>query len=165
MSVTFNADEIFEIAEQIERNGARFYRKATEASISVRSREMLLRLAAMEDEHEKTFAAMRAELTGQETAPLVFDPDDQAALYLRAVADGKVFDFKADPSKRLTGRESVDEVLGIAIGLEKESIVFYTGIKDTVPERLGKDKVDAIIREEMAHLTTLSNELAGLKQS
>jgi len=165
MSLTFNADEIFEIAEQIERNGAKFYRKATEASISVRSREMLLRLAAMEDEHEKTFVAMRAELTEQETAPLVFDPDDQAVQYLRAVADGKVFDLNADPSNRLTGRESMEEVLGIAVGIEKESIVFYTGIKDAVPERLGKDKVDAIIREEMGHLTMLSNELAGLKES
>jgi rubrerythrin len=165
MGVTFNADEIFEIAEQIERNGARFYRKATEASISVRSRELLLRLAAMEDEHEKTFAAMRADLTRQESAPLVFDPDDQAILYLRAVADGKIFDLNADPSKRLTGTETIQEVLAIAVGLEKESIVFYTGIKETVPEHLGKDKVEAIIREEMEHLTTLSNELASLKKT
>jgi hypothetical protein len=30
MSFEFNADEILEMAEQIERNGARFYRKAAE---------------------------------------------------------------------------------------------------------------------------------------
>ena len=30
MSYNFNADEIFEIAEQIERNGANFYRTAAE---------------------------------------------------------------------------------------------------------------------------------------
>lgn len=163
MSVAFNADEIFEIAEQIERNGANFYRKATEGSISVRGRDLLLRLAAMEDEHEKTFAAMRADLTKRETAPPVFDPDDQAVLYLRAVADGKVFDFNADPSKRLTGREPMEEVLAIAVGLEKESVVFYTGIKDAVPEDLGKNKVDAIIKEEMEHVAMLSTELASLK--
>ena len=28
MGVTFNADEVFEMAEQIERNGAKFYRAA-----------------------------------------------------------------------------------------------------------------------------------------
>ena len=28
--ITFNPDEIFEMAEQIERNGAKFYRKAAE---------------------------------------------------------------------------------------------------------------------------------------
>ena len=31
MSYDFNADEIFEIAEQIERNGAKFYRTAAES--------------------------------------------------------------------------------------------------------------------------------------
>ncbi len=30
MPQRFNADEIFEIAEQIERNGAAFYRRAAE---------------------------------------------------------------------------------------------------------------------------------------
>ena len=30
MPITFNANEIFEMAEEMERNGARFYRKAAE---------------------------------------------------------------------------------------------------------------------------------------
>ena len=30
MSIVFNADEILEMAEQIERNGAKFYRRASE---------------------------------------------------------------------------------------------------------------------------------------
>lgn len=30
MSISFNAIEIFEIAERIERNGVKFYRKAAE---------------------------------------------------------------------------------------------------------------------------------------
>lgn len=164
MAIAFNADEIFEMAEQIERNGAKFYRKAAEASPSVRSRELLLNLAAMEDEHEKTFASMRAQLSDKERAATVFDPDNQAALYLQACADGHVFDVKEDPSERLTGRETMEEVLRTAIGLEKDSIAFYTGIKESVPERLGKDKVGAIIREEMSHVTLLSKELASLKQ-
>ena len=163
MGIVFNADEIFEIAEEIERNGAKFYRKATEASISVRSRKLLLNLAHMEDEHERTFAAMRADLPAQETAATVFDPDDQVALYLQAIADGKVFDVKADPSKRLTGRETMEQILSIAIGLEKDSIVFYTGIREKVPDNLGKDKIESIIREEMSHVTILSKELSDLE--
>ena len=31
MAFDFNADEIYEMAQQIERNGAAFYRKAAEA--------------------------------------------------------------------------------------------------------------------------------------
>jgi len=51
----FNADEIFEMAEQIERNGAKFYRRAAEQVTSPDGSELLLNLAVMEDVHEKTF--------------------------------------------------------------------------------------------------------------
>ena len=56
MSITFNADEIFEMAEQIERNGAAFYREAAGITSDADVKEMLLSLAAMEEGHQKTFA-------------------------------------------------------------------------------------------------------------
>jgi len=161
--MNFNADEIFEMAEQMERNGAKFYRKAADSRASVRSRQMLLDLAAMEDEHEKTFASMRAELTAKETAPTIFDPDNQAALYLQAFADGHVFDVKVDPSERLTGQETMEDILRTAIGLERDSVAFYLGIKASVPEQLGRDKVEAIIQEEMGHVTLLSKQLRDVQ--
>jgi len=33
-----------------------------------------------------------------------------------------------------------------------------------VPESLGKDKIDAIIKEEMDHIVTLSGELKALRR-
>jgi rubrerythrin len=161
MSIPFNADEIFEMAEQIERNGARFYRRAAEGAVDPRNRQLLLDLAAMEEEHEKVFASMRADLADKKQETAVFDPDEQAALYLRAMADGHVFDVKTDPLRLFTGRETVEDILRIAMGMEKDSIVFYLGMKELVPERLGKDRIDGIIKEEMGHLALLSNELAA----
>ena len=70
--INFDADEIFEMAEQIEHNGAKFYRKAAEP-IAGGNRDLLLRLAVMEDEHERTFAGMRGEMSDAEKAP--FTPD------------------------------------------------------------------------------------------
>jgi len=160
MSTAFNADEIFEIAEQIERNGAKFYRKAAEGAAGETARDVLLDLAAMEDDHEKTFAAMRSELSLKEKASATFDPDGQAVAYLQAIAGGHVFDVKADPSEKLTGKETVAEVFKTAIGLEKDSVVFYVGMKDLVGESLGKDKISHIIAEEMTHITLLSDQLA-----
>lgn len=162
MSIRFNADEIFEMAERIERNGAKFYRRVAEGATAPKSRQLLLHLAAMEDEHEKIFAAMRADMLkeGQmATVDPAFDPEGQAALYLRAMADGHVFDMRADPSEHLTGNETMESILQTAIGLEKDSIVFYLGMKEMVPERLGKVKIDDIIKEEMSHITDLSREL------
>ena len=167
MSTYFNADEIFEMAEQIERNGAKFYRRAAEGVEEPQSRELLLRLAEMEDKHQKTFAAMRADMLkeGQvSTVDPVFDPEGEAALYLRAMADGHVFNMRVDPSERLTGEETMEDILKTAIGLEKDSIVFYLGINEMVPERLGKGRVDDVIKEEMSHITILNRELSALNR-
>jgi rubrerythrin len=49
MSITFNAFEIFEIAEQIERNGVKFYRKAAKGISDQDLRQTLLELADMEE--------------------------------------------------------------------------------------------------------------------
>ncbi len=76
--ITFSADEIFEIAEQIERNGANFYRKAAE-SAEGDNRNLLLRLAKMEDDHEKIFATMRAEFAkagGKTWLEIIYDKTD-----------------------------------------------------------------------------------------
>jgi len=161
MGVTFNADEIFEMAEQIERNGVTFYRAAAEKLPFVR--QVLLDLAAMEKEHEKTFADIRAQLSGREQEPMVFDPDGEAQMYLRVVADGQVFDVKAEPAEQLTGQETPEDILKIAIALEKDSIAFYAGLKECVPPRAGKDKVEEIIREEFGHIATLNEQLSALK--
>jgi len=161
MAATFNADEIFEMAEQIERNGARFYRRAADGIKEPKSHHLLLTLAAMEDEHLETFAAMRAELA-EGAWDVHFDLDDQAGMYLRAMANGHVFDLKADPAERLTGKESAEDILHIAIGLEKDSLVFYQGIREMVPEQSGRGKIDRIITEEMRHIADMSKELEAL---
>ena len=163
MTISFNADEIFEMAEQIERNGAKFYRKAADNIKDPDQKSMLQELAVMEDAHLVIFTKMREALTDADKQSMVSDPFDESALYLQSIADGYVFDVKTDPSALLTGKESLADVLKIAIGLEKDSIVFYIGIRARVPEHLGKDKIDRIIGEEMKHVAQLSTDLAGLK--
>ena len=73
MSYGFSADEIFEMSEQMERNGGKFYRKAAEGTEDPEAKKILLDLAAMEDDHEKMFKEMRAELSEQLKSPTVFD--------------------------------------------------------------------------------------------
>ena len=161
MSIPFSADEIFEIAEQIERNADKFYRRAAQGTDDSGLRAKLLDLAAMENEHEKVVAALRADLSPGEREPTMPEPWGEAILYLRGIADGQVFDVRQDPVKWLTGKETKEEILRAAIGHEKDSIVFYLGMKEMVPEELGRDRIDAIIKEEMSHVAVLSEELAS----
>jgi rubrerythrin len=160
-ALQFNADEMFTIAEQIERNGARFYRTAAERLPN--GRGLLLGLAEMEDSHLATFQEMHKNLTARQAESLAADPDNQAALYLSAFAGGHVFDTRKDPVAMLKGNETLQEILRIAIGLEKDSVVFYAGMRELVSPKLGKDRIDLIIREEIKHITVLSNKLSEQK--
>ncbi len=159
MSYDFNADEIYEMAEQIERNGEEFYRKMAESISDTRVSKFFLDLAAMETEHEKVFASMRADLSDQDRKLTVFDPEGEAALYLRALADLQVFGSEEKKDFILSGdlpeQDRIIKNLRAALGLEKESIVFYLGMKELVPENLGKNKIDKIIKEEMGHIRLL----------
>ena len=76
-SLDFSADEIFEMAQQIERNGARFYRRAASMAKAAGSAPFFLKLAAMEEVHEKVFARMREELTAAERGKRTSDPENQ----------------------------------------------------------------------------------------
>ena len=161
-SLDFSADEIFEMAQQIEKNGARFYRRAASMVKGAGSAAFFLKLAAMEEVHEKVFARMRGELTAAERMKRISDPENQGQAYLRAWADSQVFDVRSDPAAKLAGGEGPEDVIRMAIGLEKDSIVFYMGMKDAMPERMGKARVEEIIQEEMGHIDLLSRELQTL---
>jgi len=160
MRSSFTADEIFEMAEQIERNGGKFYRAAAEKFPAVR--DILLRLAEWEDEHVQTFAAMRTELAAGPADPPVFDPDGQSQIYLRAMADGHVFDPKADPGELVDETDTPEDILHLAISVERDSIAFYAGLKQSISAAAGRDKVEAIIKEEVNHVAILSTELDAL---
>lgn len=154
----FNANEVLEMAERIEQNGYAFYRKAADDVNNPEIKAFLLELAEMEVGHEKLFTQMKASLSNAEKAELVFDPEDETALYLKALAETRVFYEKEIDTT------SAEEVLKAGIAAEKESIVFYLGIKEMVPAQAGKDKIENIIKEEMKHIQVITGKLLGLKK-
>jgi len=160
MSYDYNANDILEMAIQIEKNGAVFYRRAAQTISDATHKQLLLDLADMEDQHEQTFSDMQAALTEEEKKSTAFDPDEEAGMYLKALADTRVFFEKEMPGESA----AMKDILKEAILAEKDSIVFYLGMKDFVPEKFGKNRVEKIIKEEMSHIKLLSNQLASLKK-
>jgi len=84
-------------------------------------------------------------------------------MYLQVAADGNVFDTKTEPTEKLKGIDTPEDILKMAINMEKDSIAFYAGLKEWVPPRAGRDKIEGIIREEFGHIATLSEKLSALK--
>ena len=163
MIINFSPDELLKIAEQIERNGNSFYSSAAKTNTRQKTRDLLHKLADMELEHEKVFAEMRRKLSNVGDSTFVYDPEDHAILYLQAWADGQVFDEEGNLALQLIENKNVEEILQIAIGLEKDSILFYLGMKEMITEERGQSEIDAIIAEEMKHIAILSSELKSLR--
>jgi rubrerythrin len=157
MGLLFNVDEVFQVAIEIERNGETFYRRAAERVQDKKVKDTLGRLASLEKDHEALFASLKRQLTTAEKEETTFDPAGEAAAYLKALADTRVF-FRKE-----IDMSSPEEVLKAAILAEKDSIAFYLGMKEMIQGQTGKSRMDEIIREEMQHVRLLGNELMGLK--
>jgi rubrerythrin len=155
----FSVDEILEMAEQLERNGAAFYKRAAEGMLDSNSRTVLRDLAAWEEAHGKIFSRMRATLTEDLRSETALNPEDKRSLHLRAMVDGNVFDLQIDPSELLSGRETIEDVLQMAV---KDSVIFCLGLKPLLATTADQKSIDGIIEEEMDHIAFLNRELTTL---
>ncbi len=163
MVISPKLDDVFAMAEHIERNGARFYREmAQDEGIGSNVRELLLELAAMEDDHEKQFAEMRAGLVEQYTTGPAFREEGDVVSYLHAVTDIWPVGKKAGTVSSEEEKTPVVGVLRTAIELEKDSIMFYLGLKEMLAEGSDRTRVDDIIKEEMRHIVDLNSKLEAM---
>ena len=157
MTVTLNALDVFEIAEQIERNGADFYIRAAELFEDPDICQMFLRLAEWEKQHKQTFALMKKRLS--ERSPQQSTPEADDLPDPRVMAGLAVFGIRSNPAEELRGRLEKTDIIRIAVEKEKDSIVFYHGLKEFVPAGADKGKIDDIIKEEMRHIVILDQSL------
>ena len=160
MSIRFSAAEMLHVAEQIEHNGVTFYRIAAEQVRAVDAQALLLRLSNWEEHHAEIFVAMREGLSPAESEATVYDPDDEMLLYLRTFADTVV--FTDDPRLLFRDSPTLDWILNTALHRERDSIIFYTGMRHYVPKNLGLEKLDNILKEEFSHIVMLEKQLAAL---
>jgi rubrerythrin len=155
LAFTLNAFELFDIAEQIEQNGAEFYRKAAEFFDEAEISELFLRLADWEMKHKKTFALMREQLaeSNQETAECRTDESPPEKKFMAGLA---VFGIRPNPVKELDSGKNKADIIIKAVENEKDSIVFYSGLKDFADSGIVKDKIDVVINEELRHIRILN---------
>lgn len=163
-TLLYNANEVFDIAKRIERNGAAFYAAAAELMEDETSKQIMNDLREMEIHHESIFSSMQKELSGAETEETMYDPHDEAFKFLKGMADRYVFSQSEDPAQALEPGATVVEVLNEGIRRERDSIIFYEGIKVMVPEKYGRRHVDEIIAQEMGHLMLLTQELERVQR-
>ena len=152
MSITFSASELINIAIGNERRGLAFYDILTKSADSAEARSIFRYLVDMEREHIQTFQNMLTEADKYEITEAC---TEEYAAYLQALVDTAVFSEELINSEMATEAESDIKALELAIGAEKDAILFYYTMKEIMPQR-AQPTVDKIIAEEKSHLRQLS---------
>ncbi len=151
----FSINEIFEIAEQIERNGYSFYMRAAEIAKNEDSKKLLLELAEMEKGHEDLFITLKKELNLE--TPIDFNDLDNSALqYLQAMVEGKIFINLQPNDTVLVGNESMEDVRKMAIEFEKNTVLYFVALQNATKDQGYKDKIQKLINEELGHIIILT---------
>jgi rubrerythrin len=158
MAAGLSLDEMFHIAERVEKRSAQFYRLAAENCPDSAGRKVFDELAAMEAEHEEIFAAMRKHVLKLDGLSGLAPRD---AARFRIVFDVLLGGLMADLHSRFRGRTSSGDILREAIAFEKDTIVFLAELGNTIDSAADRKKVQVILREELTHVFTLSAQLVG----
>ncbi|MFC2071172.1 ferritin family protein [Chloroflexota bacterium] len=152
MSISFSAPELINIAIGIERRGIVFYDIMTRSTDNAATRDVFHYLANMEREHIKVFEGMLNEADKYQVPEAYAQ---EYASYLQALVDTTVFTDDMITSEMAAQADNDIKALELAIGAEKDSILFYYEMKEIMPQR-AHPMVNGIITEEKSHLRQLS---------
>lgn len=148
----FAAAEIVQLAIRIEENGEEFYRLMAQKTRDKNIKDIFSYLADQEIKHGQTFRELLSRVEHYEPAESY--PGEYFS-YLRAYADEHI--FTQEKKGRLVARKikSAKEGVKFALGIERDSILYYLEAKNLVPEGQ-KETIGKIVEEERRHYLTLT---------
>ena len=159
-NIPFSAEETLKIAIEIEENGSQFYEGMIPEVEDTEIEDLFKDLATQEIDHKKTFQEMLGEAKierGQDINSLLYGKLEDS--YLEALADSKIFNpvnENIQAAKRVDNR---DELMAIAIPLEKDTILYYYEILETAASTKDQELIKKIIEEEKTHVKRLASLL------
>ncbi len=155
MFVFGNADDVFGMAVRIEENGHAFYSAAAKKTQDLAAKKLFEDLALMEAGHIATFKGLRSTLPGSWPTDAVWDPEGLGECYLQATADTHVF-TKETGESRLEKVKAPLEIFDVALQFETDSVTFFVGMKEILPDSASRNEIDTLIQAEMDHVRMLT---------
>jgi len=152
----FTIADIRDIAIQIEKNGEKAYRQASEEASDPEIVEIFSWMADEERRHGQWFASITSD------KPLT---KDQIALeqmgreLLKEMIAGQTFSMGQEELKAV---ESFQDMVTQSKVFEKDTILFYEFLKGVLDDPDAEAQIDEIIAEERVHLERLE-DMEGLK--
>lgn len=153
MGNIFAGSEIVELGVQIEKNGRDFYSILAKKSKNQPAKDVFGYLAGEEEKHIAIFQEILDNLVKYE--PPESYPGEYLA-YMNALASEYIFTQKDKGEEIAKSIKTDNQAVDMGIGFEKDSIIFYEGMKKAVPEHDHK-VIDELITQEQSHLRQLSD--------
>lgn len=144
--------ELLEVAIEIEKNGRIFYEYIARGGEDKEVRDIFMRLATREKEHENMFRDMLSRLGGYQP-PQEYSGEHYQ--YIKDLADSSIFTSEWAQALLINNTMTDVKAMEAGIGFEKDSILFYSEMRGMVP-REDQDIVDMIVSEEQKHLSELT---------
>ncbi len=160
MAALLEGGDLLETAVQIEKNGAAFYDAMAQSAREESVRVMASFFAGEERKHLEIFQEMLSSVG--EPQPVETYPGEYL-LYVKALADQHIFTKEQD-AQELAGKAASDtEAIGFALGIERDSLLFYSEMKNFI-RKSTQEVMDKIIEEERKHLrqfAELKKQISG----
>ena len=161
----FNAEEVFQMAIELEDHGKTFYERAQKLVEDEGVRELFRHLGEEEIKHKKKFEELKADLPEEARGSNVPDPYGEMDQYIRMMADMHVFRTTEGVENRLKDVKDAEDALKLAIEFEKDSVIFFLSMQDATEHDRGRELIGQLVKEEQAHLRRLTVKLRELKKS
>ena len=157
----FRATELMDMAIRIEKQGQAFYQACLSTTGNERMRTVFGYLLKQEIEHARVFSRMKANLKPDQPLPESYP--GELHHYLDAFVKGEIFDDPEAAEKLVQTLEDEEDAVEAALDIEKQSILFYSGIKSMI-RRIEAEEVDRIIAEEHDHIRRLQSFRVALRK-
>ena len=160
----FSLLEAVEVALTMEEEGIRFYTLAEERTGEPEMKKFFVFLRDMEHKHIETFRRLYSGLAEREGTPdaELWLLDGAVATYFRAQVESTVFPTKGSAEAAVAGLHGVVDLLGFALRVEKDSILFYQELLAHAPWPEAKELIEKVVAEERRHLVFVREKLAAL---
>ena len=152
----YSINEIIEMAVQIERNGYAFYNEAAQRKdLDDDSRNFIIWLRDAELDHEKTFLRLRDEI---DNMILELSTDwDMVAAYLKTIVESRIFNSEDSAIRKAAEAKDLMGVIDNAITFEKDTLLFFHAINDSISNPKTRQALARIINEEVSHVLRLND--------
>lgn len=154
--------QCLQIAVKSESNAAVFYRKAARSRMNLPERDLLLKMAAMEEKHKTFFEGLKRKAERVKPSALADDPYGDVKLFMDAIAETHGGEGSRQWSSRFTGKEKLSGILRMGLDAEVRAVAFYAGLKGAMTSARDRAWLDLIVSQERDHAVALFKMLRAL---